>query len=153
MANSEAKAFALFFLFAFMDKEAAAKTASRAFESFQTLSSQNPQLKKEQLIVRVSSSVYHKFKKQYRDLVKPQLELPLSVLEAQAELTTWREFLRYSTEEEILAAIWTHILGIPAVDVAKGIGCTEGTVRFRAGRACRKLGSVLGRASVSRLHV
>jgi len=58
------------------------------------------------------------------------------------DLGPWREFQKSSSEDELLSVIWSKILKIDDDDISEGLGITQGTIRYRLGRALRKLGSM-----------
>ena len=58
------------------------------------------------------------------------------------DLGSWREFQKMASEDELLTVIWSKILKIDDLDISEGLGITQGTIRYRLGRALRKLGSM-----------
>jgi len=55
----------------------------------------------------------------------------------------WREFQKLSSEDELLTTIWSKILRFKDEEISEGLGITQGTIRFRLGRALRKLGGMV----------
>ncbi len=68
------------------------------------------------------------------------------------DLGPWREFQKLATQDELLAVIWSKVLEIQDHDIAQGLGISEGTVRYRLGRALRKLGSMAQGISTKKLN-
>ena len=58
------------------------------------------------------------------------------------ELGLWQNFVREANAEEFLALLWSRVLKFSDLDISKGLGVTEGTVRHRVGRALKILGSL-----------
>jgi hypothetical protein len=56
------------------------------------------------------------------------------------DLGVWTSFLATAHPEESEAVLLSHILGFTDVEIATGIGVSEGTVRYRVGRGLRHLG-------------
>tara|TARA_B100001248_G_scaffold262716_1_gene261414 strand:+ start:9887 stop:10339 length:453 start_codon:yes stop_codon:yes gene_type:complete len=59
------------------------------------------------------------------------------------DLSLWQQLLRESKEEEALFLIWSHVMNISDHNIAKGMGLSDGTVRFRIGNALKKLGKIV----------
>jgi hypothetical protein len=59
------------------------------------------------------------------------------------DLSPWKEFQKIAPEDELLAVIWSQILGLKDEDISTALGFSEGTLRYRMGRALRKLGGVM----------
>jgi hydroxymethylpyrimidine pyrophosphatase-like HAD family hydrolase len=58
-------------------------------------------------------------------------------------ISAWNQFIKDSKEDEILLVAWSKILNISDTDIAKGLGLSEGTVRYRVGNGLKKLGKSL----------
>ncbi|MNT80198.1 hypothetical protein D3C72_2196280 [compost metagenome] len=58
------------------------------------------------------------------------------------DLGPWREFQKTASEDELLTVIWSKILKLSDHEISEGLGITQGTIRYRLGRALRKLGSM-----------
>lgn len=55
-------------------------------------------------------------------------------------LGAWNEFMKDSKEDEMLLVIWSKILNISDAAIARGLGLTEGTIRYRVANGLKKLG-------------
>ena len=58
------------------------------------------------------------------------------------DMGPWKEFQKSAQEDEMLILIWAKILKFSYDDISLGLGVSIGTLRYRAGRALRKLGSI-----------
>lgn len=58
------------------------------------------------------------------------------------DLAPWCDFLREAEEQVIFVMIFSQILLFPDKDIARGMGISEGTVRYRLGHGLRLLGSM-----------
>jgi hypothetical protein len=58
------------------------------------------------------------------------------------ELGPWREFRKKAPPEEFLAVVWTEVMALPPGDVAKALGISEGTLKYRLSKALRHLGEL-----------
>lgn len=54
----------------------------------------------------------------------------------------WLEFHRQADKNDLLAVIFNKILGISEDVVARGLGVSDGTVRFRVSKGLRLLGGL-----------
>ena len=53
----------------------------------------------------------------------------------------WKNFYLNSAPDEFLTLIWSRVLKFSEEQIARGLEITEGTVRYRTGRALKLLGS------------
>jgi len=58
------------------------------------------------------------------------------------DLGLWKEYVKKADSTEMLALVWSKVLGFDDEQIAEGLGVTEGTVRHRVGRALRDLGQL-----------
>lgn len=58
-------------------------------------------------------------------------------------ISAWNQFIKDSKEDELLLVTWSKILNISDADIARGLGLSEGTVRYRVGNGLKKLGKSL----------
>ena len=54
----------------------------------------------------------------------------------------WLEFHRLAEQNDLLAVVYNKVLGISEDAVARGLGVSEGTVRFRVAKGLRLLGGI-----------
>jgi hypothetical protein len=66
----------------------------------------------------------------------------LSIQVSGVDLGPWKEFRKKAPPEEFLAVVWTQVLAIAPSDVAKALGITEGTLKYRLSKALRLLGEL-----------
>jgi len=59
------------------------------------------------------------------------------------DLSLWQQFFRDAQDEEALFLVWSYVLNISDFHIAKGMGLSDGTVRFRIGNALKKMGKVV----------
>lgn len=64
------------------------------------------------------------------------------------DLNPWKEFQKLAPENELIAVIWVHILGVPESLLARCLNTTEGTIRYRVGNGLSLLGQ-LNRPSIN----
>lgn len=152
MGETEVKSIALFFFFAFLDDRRALEASTHAISICSAKKSKNPQFNNKVLIVMSTFSIWTKHCLKI-SRGNPNISTEAGwMIPADLDLGPWREFQKSATQDELLAIIWSKILEIPEKDIAQGLGVSEGTVRYRLGRAFRKLGSMAQGVSTKKLN-
>lgn len=142
MTEADVQSIALFFYFALLDDQKAIEASSQALALCRARVHKNPEVKSSVAIVVATKVVWDKFKVRVaRGRPNTTVESGWLVPEA-LDLGPWREFQKSSSEDELLTVIWSKILKISDDDISAGLGITQGTIRYRLGRALRKLGSM-----------
>lgn len=142
MTEKETQSIALFFFFALLDDQKAIEAASQALALCRVRKQRNPQLKNSVAVVAATKSVWDKFKVRVAR-GKPNTSVESGwLLPEGVDLGPWRDFQKSASEDELLTVIWSKILKIEDDDISEGLGITQGTIRYRLGRALRKLGTM-----------
>ncbi|HEY8272880.1 MAG TPA: sigma-70 region 4 domain-containing protein [Pseudobdellovibrionaceae bacterium] len=152
MGEPEVKSIALFFFFAFLDDRRALEASTQALSIYSDKKSKNSQFNNEVLIVMSTFSVWtrHHLK---LNRGNPNVSTDAGwMIPADLDIGPWREFQKLATQDELLAVIWSKVLEISEKSIAQGLGISEGTVRYRLGRALRKLGSMAQGVSTKKLN-
>lgn len=141
MSDSDVKAIVRFFFFTMLDEKRALVASSEALEICNRRLQKSPQLNHHILIVSATQTVWGK----HRKLVqrgRPQYSLESGWRMPEGlDLSPWKEFQKKAPEEELLALVWSKILVFSDEVISEGLGLTVGTLRFRVGRALRKMGA------------
>ncbi len=142
MTETETKSIALFFFFAFLDDQKAVEAAAKALVFCRDRKSKNPEMKNSVAVVAATKTVWNRYKSRItRGRPNTSGESGWLIPEG-VDLGPWREFQKSAAEDELLTVIWSKILKISDADISEGLGITTGTIRYRLGRALRKLGSM-----------
>lgn len=142
MTETETQSIALFFYFAFLDDQKAIEAATRALVFCRDRKSKNPELKSSVALVVSTKTIWNRYKARIaRGRPNTSIESGWLLPEG-VDLGPWREFQKTASEDELLTVIWSKILKISDNDISEGLGITSGTIRYRLGRALRKLGSM-----------
>lgn len=152
MGESEVKSIALFFFFAFLDDRRALEASTQAISIWTEKKKKNPQFNNNVLIIM---STFFVWTKHHLKLNRgnPNISTDAGwMIPTDLDLGPWREFQKLATQDELLAVIWSKVLEISEKDIAQGLGVSEGTVRYRLGRALRKLGSMAQGVSTKKLN-
>ncbi len=142
MNENDISAIALFFFFALLDDQKAIEASSRALALGRSRHERNSKIKGSVALVSVTKAVWDQYKLRVaRGRPNTSVESGWLVPEG-IDIGPWREFQKTASEDELLTVIWSKILGIADDDISEGLGITQGTVRYRLGRALRKLGGM-----------
>jgi hypothetical protein len=142
MVEVDAKSISLFFFFALLDEMRAIEATTAAIKNYKERVSKNPELKAPVAIV---ASTYHIWDKNRNRFVRGRHNFSADsgwLFTEGLELGPWKEFQKTAQEDEFLALIWSQILKISDEDISLGLGISVGTLRYRTGRALRKLGQL-----------
>lgn len=58
------------------------------------------------------------------------------------DMQVWRTFMSRAYDTEVEAVLLSRVLGFSDIDIANGLGVSEGTIRYRVGRGLRTLGGI-----------
>ena len=142
MTEKDVQSIALFFYFALLDDQKAIEAASLALAQGRARKQRSPNLKNTVATVAVTKEIWDKYKTRVaRGRPNTSIESGWLIPEG-VDLGPWREFQKSASEDELLTVIWSKILKIADDDISEGLGITQGTIRYRLGRALRKLGSM-----------
>ena len=150
MTEADAKSVALFFYFAFLDDKKAIEASIRTLAFCRDKIKKNPELKRSVALVASSKTVWDGYKNRMTR-GRPNTSVESGwIVPPEVDLGPWREFQKLASEDELLTVIWSKILKIEDTDISEGLGITPGTIRYRLGRALRKLGSMTQGVSKSK---
>ena len=142
MSEIDVKSLALFFFFALLDERRAIDAAAVALENCRRRLSKDPQLKSSVALVAATKSVWEKNSGRFVR-GRPNYSSESGwILPQNIDMGAWKEFQKSAQEDEFLCLIWSQILKISDEDISLGLGISPGTLRYRTGRALRKLGAM-----------
>lgn len=143
--DSEVRALALFFFFACLDETRAKEAASKAADEFERMRRKDANLDSTIGVVSASSNIWDEYRARI-SRGRPRYSADSGwILPENVDMGHWKEFQKSAPEDELVSVIWVHILGYSEEVVARALGLTEGTLRYRVGRGLRKLGGLLAR--------
>jgi len=138
--------FALFFFFAFLDERLAMEVADRAVTSYRSKTKSLDQNSTEarKILIKICAELWKSNKKRIVH-GRPSSQLnDFGHLPAGADQTAWVRFHKDAAEEELLAILFSQVLGLPAQDISEALKISTGTLRHRIGRGIRMLGEYVG---------
>lgn len=151
MSEQEIRKLCLFFFYAFLDEKVAEAAATDACRLAQEKRAKNREIDSEVLIVQCTHQIWEKRQAKLfagKPVVFSGTDwiVPLSL-----ELGPWREFQKNATADEIVSLVWSKVLNISEEKIAEALAISSGTIRYRLGRALRKLGGMSATPSRRRL--
>jgi hypothetical protein len=142
MIPVDSKSIALFFFFALLDENRAIEATAEAIQNAKNRISKNVQLKPEVALVAATHHIWEKHRGRF-NRGRPNYSSESGwLLPDGIDMGPWKEFQKSAQEDEFLALIWSHILKISDQDISLGLGISIGTLRYRTGRALRRLGAL-----------
>ncbi len=143
MTEVDVKSIALFFYFAFLDDKKAIEASVQALAFGREKKQKAPQTKDVVILVSATKTIWDKNKSRV-NRGRPNTSIESGwVVPDEVDLGPWREFQKNASEDELLTVIWSKILKIDDNDISEGLSITQGTIRYRLGRALRKLGGMI----------
>lgn len=153
MSEVEIRGITLFFFFALLDERRALDAASEALVLCRRKLSKNPELKPAVALVGATRVVWEKHSGRFVR-GRPNFSAESGYLFPQGlDLGPWKEFQKSAQEDEFLSLIWSQVLKIGDEDISQGLGISVGTLRYRVGRALRKLGQMANPVTTRSLGV
>ena len=142
MIGVDARSIALFFFYALMDEQRAIEATSKAIQHYRARMAKNPEKKPAVTLVAATAEIW---KSESHRMIRGRQNFAFGPgwnLPAGLDIGPWKEFQKTAQEDEFLAVIWSQILQISDEDIAMGLNISIGTLRYRLGKALRKLGAL-----------
>lgn len=150
VTESQVRRIALFFLFALLDTKASCEAAFRVVAQLKASGARGQTGVSDvdliRLLIKTQKSARHQLRQQTRakgaestsSTVGAEAWVPPSGL----SLAPWQKFQREADELEVISVLLSNILGFGEDVVAKAMGVSLGTARYRLGRGVRHLGQI-----------
>lgn len=148
MKREQAREIGLFFLLGLMEERVALSAASRAIAQLKAEFSELSRKDREREAVSIGAviKVCRESWKAHRKLIpRNQLsEAPTGgwVVPAGLDLEVWARYQKDAPDEDIMAVLFSLVLGVSDEDLAEGFQTSTGTIRYRLGKGVRQLGLV-----------
>lgn len=142
MIEVDARSIALFFFFALLDEQRAIEATSKAIQNCKDRLSKNPHLKPTVALVAATNHIWEKNSGRFSRGKHNYSSESGWLLPKDLDMGPWKEFQKSAQEDEFLAMIWSQILKLSDEDISLGLGISVGTLRYRTGRALRRLGTL-----------
>ncbi|MES2856359.1 MAG: hypothetical protein V4692_10880 [Bdellovibrionota bacterium] len=140
--DERARRIALFFLFSLADERVAFQAAHKAVASLKASSAKaSNELGVDH--IRLLKKIYDKHKTLLERESLANAVPPTSwQLAPGVSAATWLRFRKNAADQEVIALVLSKIVGFDDESVARGLGVSVGTIRYRVGKALRQLGSM-----------
>ncbi len=142
ITERQIRSVALFFFFAYLDE----KAALRAMDT--TVAALKSRLRAiddpSEARVAVIEACAGQFNRDKKRIARGKLALTFESgwsLPDHFELAPWARFHKDASDEELLALLFARVLGSGETEIARALGISEGTARYRVGRAIRRMGA------------
>jgi DNA-directed RNA polymerase specialized sigma24 family protein len=139
---TQVRQIAIFFLLSLCEEEVAITASNKAFNHYFNGQKRDRGMTNQVALIKSCQLYLDKFRSQHRkgDLLDLSFEwqLPNSI-----NLRLWQKFVNLASPEIISAAIWCLILNVSIDELAKALGVSEGTIRYRNSVALKKIGELL----------
>lgn len=144
-SQAQIAALALFYFYAFQDEKVALYATQKTWERMKALF-RRPRKKFEdwsQNFVLLTADGFNRYQRQSAKHIHLSPELQKEILQIHtADLGPWKEFRKRAGKDELLALLWTQVLGLAEEDVARALRISSGTLDHRLARGLRKLGEM-----------
>lgn len=147
LSDDRVQRITIFFLFAIMDEKIALQAAHRAIAQLKTVGQGEPDDANTARVLSQTFNSHRKLLPRNRPATMPETawRLPNGI-----DISIWSKFHRDASDAEVIALIMSKFLGLDVPAIAKGLSVSQGTVRYRIGKAIKHLGVVIGRPEQAR---
>lgn len=143
MTDKDVKALALFFFYVVLDDRRALQLASTAADLLSQKLAKAPDSKNSIVLVIAAQAIWEKFRHRWAR-GRPHFSSDAGwLLPEDIDLSAWKEFQKTAPEDELLTLVWSKIVRISDEDISAALGLSQGTVRYRVGRALKKMGALV----------
>lgn len=147
ITEQQIRSVALFFFFAFLDEKTALSAAAAAVAKLKArlrravgASDASGASDANVAMVEICAALFENEKKR---ITRGKLALTFESgwsLPDHFELAPWARFHKDASDEELLALLFARVIGASESEIARALGISEGTARYRIGRAVGHLG-------------
>lgn len=148
MKREQAREIGLFFLLGFMEERVAIAAASRAIAQLKAEFSDGSSKESEQKRVPVNDIILacrSSWKSHRKQIPRNQvMETPETawVVPSNLNIDVWSRYQKDAPDEDVMALLFSLVLGFSDDDLAEGFQTSVGTIRYRLGKGVRQLGLV-----------
>lgn len=145
MESAEIRSLVLFFFFAFLDEKLALECAGETYAKLNHQMKKHPHQNRQETLWSLTYQMFLRTNKKIKKSFQPNtVRTDLSeTIQGPIGLGAWREFQKAIDSEELVVVIYRQILNLTDQQVAACMNITEGTVRYRLGKALPRLGASL----------
>lgn len=151
--SEQVRQLALFFFATCLDEKRAKESAAKAADELERLYRLFPKTSytqdENQFFVAESCLKVWKSKKLFtQKSLSPHFSRQTWHFSQEFQMGPWRDFRRSTTETELLAVVFCHVLGFSHRVVSRALGVSDGTLSHRAGLGLHRLALYVGTVNV-----
>ena len=146
MKKEQARDIGLFFLLGFMEEHVALSAASRAIAQ---LKAEYPNISRKDrdteavpigALIKVCRESWKHFRRQTPRNQAATTSIGAWVAPSNLDLNIWCRYQKDAHDDEVMALLFSLVLGISDENLAEGFQTSTGTIRYRLGKGVRQLG-------------
>lgn len=151
MKRDQVREIGLFFLLGFMDEKVALAAASRCVARVKAtqdsagnrLANQVANKVSPVELIKICRDVWKSFRKQIPRNQPLTTPTDSWVLPPHLDIAIWARYQKDAADEDVMALLFSLVLGVSDLDLAEGFQTSVGTIRYRLGKGVRQLGLVV----------
>lgn len=143
MKRDQVREIGLFFLLGFMDEKVALAAASRCVAKVKAAQDSAANQVSTVELVKICRDAWKTFRKQIPRNQPLTTPTDSWVLPSDLDITIWARYQKDAADEDVMALLFSLVLGVSDQDLADGFQTSVGTIRYRLGKGVRQLGLVV----------
>jgi len=143
MKRDQVREIGLFFLLGFMDEKVALAAASRCVAKVKVAQESSGLSFETVELIKVCREAWKTFRKQIPRNQPLTTPTDSWVLPPGLDISIWTRYQKDAADEDIMALLFSLVLGVSDQDLADGFQTSVGTIRYRLGKGVRQLGLVV----------
>lgn len=136
---------ARFFFIIFLDETVAIDSCHHAVKMFKQYLQKEKGDNSDVQLVRACLTAYKQALRNHRITAPHSVPSTHMQWPEGLDLSTWKEFIIKAPSKEILALVFSRLLKVSEVSIAKGLGVSTGLIRSRTASAISRIGQIEGR--------
>lgn len=144
--QSRVRDIGLFFLLGLMDERTALNAAGRVIAQLKAQHGERFHLVPPAILIRACRAAWKAFRKgvpRNQPIEIPQTAWVFPVTPQAVDITAWGRYQKDASDDDVMALLFSHVLGFSDTDLAEGFQTSVGTIRYRLGKGVRQLGLVV----------
>ncbi len=143
MKREQVREIGLFFLLGFMDEKVALAAASRCVARLKTLQEREDDAIAAVELIKTCRESWKSFRKHIPRNQPLATPTESWVIPVGLDISIWARYQKDAADEDIMALLFSLVLGLSDDDLAEGFQTSVGTIRYRLGKGVRQLGLVV----------
>ena len=144
--QSRVRDIGLFFLLGLMDERTALTAAGRVIAQLKAQYGDRFQSVPPVVVIRSCRASWKAFRRSVprnQPVEIPQAAWVLPSSPREIDINAWGRYQKDASDDDVMALLFSHVLGFSDTDLAEGFQTSVGTIRYRLGKGVRQLGLVV----------